>query len=357
MAAPWALALNKDHPDQARLVPLDLPPLAPGQARLAIGRFALTANNATYATFGRAMRYWDFFPAVDGSGRLPVWGFATVTDSRAEGLGPGARVWGFLPAASHLTVTPADPQPRGFSDAAPHRADLPAVYNHYAIDRIPDTPGRETARALFEPQFLTAVLLALHLRRTAEGAQAIAITSASSKTALALAALLRADPIPGVAIEGLTAPANLGFVAGSGLYDRTAAYDDLSALPDTIPRLIVDIAGSAPVNRALHARLGDRLTGNIRVGGAHRADSAPAADLPGPRPRFFFAPDALRTVRADMGAQALADRIAAGREAVARMAEALITPRRLHGPEGALQGWQALLANTVPPDTGLIVDL
>lgn len=357
MSAPWALSVAQDGSLSARITPLDLPPLTPGQARLAVARFALTANNATYATFGRTMRYWDFFPAEDGSGRLPVWGFAIVTESRAPGLAEGARVYGFLPAASYLTVTPADPQPRGFTDGAPHRADLPPVYNHYAIDRIPDTPERETARALFEPLFLTAVLLALHLRDAVEGAQAIAITSASSKTALALAALLRADPIPGVAVEGLTAPANLDFVRRSGLYDRTAAYDDPDTLPDTIPRLIVDIAGSAMVNRALHTRFHPNLTGNIRVGGAHRADSAPAADLPSPRPRFFFAPDALRAVRTGMGAQALAGRIAAGREAVARMAEALLTPRRLHGPEGALTGWQALMANAVPPDTGLIVDL
>ena len=36
--------------------------LAPGQARLALEAFSLTANNITYAAFGEAMKYWQFFP-------------------------------------------------------------------------------------------------------------------------------------------------------------------------------------------------------------------------------------------------------------------------------------------------------
>jgi hypothetical protein len=54
-------------------------PLAPGAARLKVEAFALTANNVTYATFGEAMGYWNFFPAADPAfGRVPVWGFAKV---------------------------------------------------------------------------------------------------------------------------------------------------------------------------------------------------------------------------------------------------------------------------------------
>ena len=65
--------------------------LADGEARLSIERFALTANNITYAAFGEAMKYWQFFPAPDPAwGCLPVWGFAVVTESRAEGVPVGA---------------------------------------------------------------------------------------------------------------------------------------------------------------------------------------------------------------------------------------------------------------------------
>jgi hypothetical protein len=74
------LGPDPDAPAQRRL--------APGQARLAVDSFALTANNITYAAFGEAMKYWQLFPAGPAAsgaalGCLPVWGFATVAESLA----------------------------------------------------------------------------------------------------------------------------------------------------------------------------------------------------------------------------------------------------------------------------------
>ena len=37
------------------------------------------------------MSYWDFFPAEQGWGRVPMWGFAEVERSEAEGVEPGTR--------------------------------------------------------------------------------------------------------------------------------------------------------------------------------------------------------------------------------------------------------------------------
>ena len=70
-------------------------PLSEGQARLRIDSFALTSNNVTYGAFGDAMHYWDFFPTeVAGHGRIPVWGFADVIESKADGVAVGERVYG-----------------------------------------------------------------------------------------------------------------------------------------------------------------------------------------------------------------------------------------------------------------------
>ena len=55
--------------------------LEPGQALLRIDNFSLSANNVTYGAMGDAMNYWDFFPAPEGWGRVPAWGFAEVTRS------------------------------------------------------------------------------------------------------------------------------------------------------------------------------------------------------------------------------------------------------------------------------------
>ena len=77
------------------------------------------------------MSYWNFFPAPDGWGRVPMWGFAEVERSEAEAVEPGTRLYGYLPPSSHLVVTAADADERGFVDASPHRAALPSAYHRY----------------------------------------------------------------------------------------------------------------------------------------------------------------------------------------------------------------------------------
>ena len=61
---------------ECRVAASELPELEPGQALLRVETFGLTANNITYAVLGEMMSYWDFFPAEDGWGRVPMWGFA-----------------------------------------------------------------------------------------------------------------------------------------------------------------------------------------------------------------------------------------------------------------------------------------
>src|SRR5215470_6628739 len=81
--------------------------------------------------FGEAMSYWGFFPAEQGWGRMPVWGFAEVAHSEVEQLPAGSRVYGYLPPSSELLVEPTQVGDHGFVDASPHRAALPAAYNAY----------------------------------------------------------------------------------------------------------------------------------------------------------------------------------------------------------------------------------
>ena len=80
--------------------------IADGEVLLGIDRFALTANNITYAVFGDAMSYWNFFPAAEGWGNVPVWGFADVVESRFDGLEVGERIYGYLPMSTHVALLP-----------------------------------------------------------------------------------------------------------------------------------------------------------------------------------------------------------------------------------------------------------
>jgi hypothetical protein len=102
----WDFLVAKTDLRRAEVREIDPPALAEGEARLAIERFALTANNITYGVFGQAMRYWDFFPGPEGWGRIPVWGHARVEASNHPDLAVGQRFYGYWPMSTHLTVTP-----------------------------------------------------------------------------------------------------------------------------------------------------------------------------------------------------------------------------------------------------------
>src|SRR5215210_6365304 len=97
--------------------------LQDGEARLAVERLALTTNNVTYAVFGDRLGYWQLFPAPEGWGRLPAWGYARAVESRSPALPEGTRWFGVVPVGQSLTIRPAA-GPRGVADASPHRAGL-----------------------------------------------------------------------------------------------------------------------------------------------------------------------------------------------------------------------------------------
>ena len=123
--------IKRDDLRECRIADSQPSEIEAGQALLRVDTFGLTANNVTYAVFGEAMHYWDFFPAEQGWGRVPMWGFAEVERSEAEGVEPGTRAFGYLPPSSHLVVVPVDAGEGGFVDGSSHRAALPSAYHRY----------------------------------------------------------------------------------------------------------------------------------------------------------------------------------------------------------------------------------
>lgn len=273
-----------------------LRPLQPGQVRLSIEHFSLTANNITYAAFGEAMKYWQFFPAPDAAwGCLPVWGFAVVAESRAEGVAVGRRVWGYFPAGTHLVVQPARVGATGFVDAAAHRQELAAIYNQYTwCDADPawraDTEGLQ---AVLKPLFTTSFLIDDFLADNGFfGARQLLLSSASSKTAYGTAfCLAQRRGQPGVpAVVGLTSAGHLDFTRSLGVYDSVRTYDEVTALDPQWPTVYIDFAGNAALRRGVHEHFGAALVYSSSIGGTHWAELGSGAGLPGPRPVLFFAP-------------------------------------------------------------------
>ena len=274
-------------------------PLAEGEARLAIEHFALTANNITYAAFGEAMKYWQFFSAADAAwGCLPVWGFATVSESRAEGVAVGRRVWGYFPAGSHLVLSPGRVREGSFSDIAVHRQDLAAAYQHYVFcDADPGWQVRlEGLQAVLRPLFVTSFLIDDFLAdEHFFGARQLLLSSASAKTAYGTAfCLAQRKAAPGAQagprVIGLTSAGNLAFTNSLGCYDEVRDYADLSTLDPAEPTVFVDFAGNAALRRRVHEHFGDALKFSSSIGGTHWSALGSGRGLPGPRPTLFFAP-------------------------------------------------------------------
>ena len=291
-------------------------PLAAGAVRCRIDSFALTANNITYAAFGDAMNYWRFFPADDEAwGRIPVWGFGTVAESRCDGVAPGERFFGYWPMASHAVLHPGRIGPAGFVDTAAHRRELHAVYNRYvACGTDPAyAPALEAQQALLQPLYVTSFLIDDFLADNGFfGARSVVLSSASSKTAYGTAFCLsrRRGSASAVRTVGLTSRGNLDFTAGLGCYDQVLGYDELARLPADEPAVYVDFSGSAPLRAAVHGHFADRLTYSCAVGGTHWTDLGGGQRLPGPRPVLFFAPAQSHKRAAEWGAAELQARLA-----------------------------------------------
>ncbi len=291
-------------------------PLAPGEARLRIGLFALTSNNVTYGAFGEAMHYWDFFPTGDpATGCIPAWGYATVSESRVDGVDVGERFYGYWPMADEVVLAPARVIAEGFVDGAPHRRDLPEVYNRYLRCSCDPTyrPEHEALTALLKPLFITSFLIDDFLADNAFfAATTILVSSASSKTAFGLGySLARRRAEPGMAkVVGLTSPANVSFTRGLGCYDEVVAYADVTTLPADERTVYVDMSGDAALRAKVHGHWGDQLAYSCSVGGTHWQALGGGKGLPGTRPVLFFAPAQIKKRIAEWGAIVLQQRLA-----------------------------------------------
>ena len=351
--------VRRDDLHTCRVVHADKPTPGPDHALLEIDSFGLTTNNITYAVFGEAMSYWSFFPAEEGWGRVPVWGFADVAHAANTDLKEGSRVFGYFPPSSELVVLPERIDSRGFVDASPHRASLPSAYNSYAlVEGLPLYEERyEAEQMLLWPLFFTSFLIDDFLGgEDLFGAGTAVVSSASSKTALSAAFLLaRRD---GVEVVGLTSPSRVEFVEGLDVYDRVVSYPDVPSLP-AAPAVYVDIAGDAKVRSAVHGHYGDELRHDAVVGATHwEAPADESSDpLPGPQPQFFFAPDHVRRRSADWGGEELDRRVADAWRPFVEWASGWLQIVRGEGPEAVEAAYLELLDGRTDPSVGHVLSL
>ena len=351
--------VRRDDLHQTRFADAEPAELEDGQALLRVDSFGLTSNNITYAVFGDAMNYWDFFPAESGWGRMPVWGFADVAASEHGELEEGARVYGYFPPATELVIRPDRVSAAGFVDAAPHRAELPAVYNGYQrIDADASYDAeREGAIILLRPLFVTSFLIDDFLDDAGHlGAGAVVLSSASSKTSLAAAYMLAERD--GVEVIGLTSPGNVAFAERVGVYDEVITYDSLSELP-AASAAYVDVSGDGAVREAVHEHYGDDLVHSAIVGATHwdRMAAGAAGELPGPEPILFFARDRVSARTADWGRDGLDARVAEAWKRYADWTDGWLEVVEGRGPEAVERVYCEVLDGDIDPAKGHVLSL
>jgi hypothetical protein len=342
---------------ECRIADSDVPEPGPGQALLRVDRFGLTANNITYAVFGERMSYWDFFPAEEGWGHVPMWGFAEVQQSEAKGVEPGTRLYGYLPPSSYLVVTPVRVSEHGFLDGSPHRAALPSAYQHYLVtDGDPFYRlATEEIQMLLRPLFITSFLIDDELADEGLTRGTIVISSASSKTAIGAAFLLAQRE--GVHLIGLTSPRSAAFVDGLGIYHRTVTYDALDSLKRE-PATFVDIAGDGQVRRAVHSRYGEQLVHSMAVGATHwEQPLTDGESLPGPSPTFFFAPDRVAKRSQDWGPAGLQTRASDAWHPFCAWTGGWLEVLEGHGFAAVAKAYLDVLEGRVEPSTAHVLSL
>lgn len=332
--------------------------LAAGQVLLEVDAFGLTANNITYAVFGDAMKYWNFFPAPEGWGRVPVWGFATVGRSSHSEIAVGERVYGYLPMSSYFVADAGRVTASGFSDMAAHRQEMDAFYNLYlrtATDPGYD-PSREAEQMLLRPLFFTGFLIDDFLTdNDFFGARRVVLSSASSKTSIALAHQLFQHGRERCEVIGLTSERNLPFVESLGCHHRVLAYTDIESLDASVPTVFVDMAGDADVTTRIHRHFGDALKYSSQVGGTHWERLAFGIEVPGPTPTLFWAPGQLAKRMGDWGPDGFQQRAGGAWKRFLTWLDGLITVERAGGREAIERVYRMTLEGRADPRKGYIL--
>jgi hypothetical protein len=355
-----ALWVNRTEITNTKPVTTQIAPLAEGQVLVAIDKFGLTANNVSYAVTGDNIGYWQFYPVEDGWGIVPVWGCGTVIQSSCGNIPAGERLWGYFPMASHAVLTPGNIHADYFVDVAEHRLELPPIYNQFRRTQAEPEflQQMENERCLLFPLFMTSYLIYDYLiDNDFFGAQQVVIGSVSSKTGFGLAQMLHNDPEVKQSVIGVTSQGNMDFVKGLGCCDQIVLYKDEAEIDASVPTAYVDMSGDARLTVSLHNHLGDNLVESCMVGASHWQEGGKVGELPGARPRFFFAPGQIEKRNKEWGpGVAMGNAMTASAKVAALVADD-IQVQWVEGSASLADHWALLLDNKIPPSTGLMVSL
>lgn len=351
--------INRNNIRESRFVDVRSVPLTEGQIRMRVNKVAFTANNVTYAVAGDFLGYWHFFPTGEaGWGKLPVWGFADVSESANAEIAVGERIYGYFPLGGELVVDAAKIHAASFTDAAAHRQKLNPIYNQYVRTNSVVGFEQEALNALLRPMFTTAFLIDDFLAdNDFFGADNLILSSASSKTGYATAFLLHESSESRNAfyiVTGLTSYNNIPFVESLGIYNDVFSYDEATMISADSPSVYVDFSGSGSLRRTLHTHLDDQLKYDCAVGLTDWEKRGSSKGLIGVEPQMFFAPAQAQKRVKEWGGGEFQRRLGAafGRFLAFSAENIQITPQS--GEAAITETYLAMVNNEASPQQGFI---
>ncbi|MFT5277266.1 MAG: hypothetical protein ACI97K_001508 [Glaciecola sp.] len=361
--------ISKSNYSNCRIIDVDLTnnTLADDEVLVKVDKFALTANNITYAVVGEQIGYWQFFPPhasagqtsddLAGWGILPVWGFADVIESNNAEVPVGERLFGYFPPASHLLMQPKKVSPAAWIDGSPHRAALPVGYNIYRKVESEATSKKtlEDDRMLLYPLHLTSFALYDFFKSNDWfGATQVVMLSASSKTSTGLAYGISNDSSAPSQVA-LTSTRNKEMVKGLGAYDRTLSYDQISEIDASKPTLIVDMSGNGSVLNDLHRHLGDNMRFCSNVGVTHWKETNSGPDFIKDRSEFFFAPSQLQKRIKEWGMQGFEEKSGEYLKYSFEKSREWLKMTDIEGLQGMSDIFEDVCEGKIAPESGLII--
>ncbi|MFQ3199094.1 MAG: hypothetical protein ACI81A_002823 [Paraglaciecola sp.] len=346
--------INKDDISQTKVVECEFNTQSLGvdQVLLKTDSFGFSANNITYALLGDKMGYWGFFPADEGWGKVPVWGFATVVASIHPNVVIGEKVFGYLPMASHLVITAGKTSASHFYDVDVKRKSISPVYDNYL--RCAKDPGyqlnREAWQLNYRPLFMTSFVLDDFVgEQLVPDVQNIIVTSASSKTAYGTAFLLqqhKAERGQHYNVVGLTSKANKVFVDELGCYDQVIEYGDIDQLSAQGNSWLLDFSGNKLFIVNLQKQLSSYLTRMLFIGATdvQSQEHKPEGHLPG---EVFFAPAQVKKRTHEWGAEGFSQKYTQAWQQFSRHIEGKVSVANYRGVTAIEAVYQQGLVGTL----------
>jgi len=169
--------------------------------------------------------------------------------------------------------------------------------------------------------------------------------------------MLHNDKQVSQSVIGVTSPGNKEFVKDLGCCDQIVLYQNESQIDTSLSTAYVDMSGDARLTISLHNHLGENMVESCMVGASHWQEGGKVGELPGVRPRFFFAPGQIEKRNKEWGpGVAMVKAMTASAEVAVRVA-ADINIEWVYGAESLAQHWTQLLDNQIAPSRGLMVAL